>query len=87
MLKKIAGLVSATAASTILLCLPSIASADEIALTFADHEITITGQLASFEGSHYVVMTHMGLISVPAAMVSCAGADCPDVVSATQANG
>jgi len=87
MLHKVSSLVSATAASAVMLLSASSVSADEIALTFAEDEITITGQLARFEDSHYVVMTQMGLIHIPAAMVSCAGKDCPDVVATASVSG
>ncbi|MDP5085659.1 MAG: hypothetical protein NWQ23_09580 [Yoonia sp.] len=78
---------SAAIATGILFLSASTVSASEIALTFADHDLTISGDFAGFEDNQYVVITDIGAIHVPAAMVTCAGADCRDVVLASQANG
>lgn len=55
---------------------PTTVSAKEIALTFSDHDLTISGEFIAMQDNAYVLMTDMGEMIVPAAMVTCEGVAC-----------
>ncbi len=69
------------------LSVPTGVSAGEIALTLTAQDITIVGELLTFENETYVVATETGTIHVPAVMATCAGDDCVFVTAAQGATG
>lgn len=54
-------------------------SANEIALTFADHDLTISGEFIAFENEAYILTTDVGKMIVPAVLVTCEGSECPQI--------
>jgi len=60
---------------------PASVSAKEIALTFTQHDLSIVGEFAGYEDNQYVVETATGTVFVPAAMVTCEGDDCVEVMA------
>jgi hypothetical protein len=73
-INKVLGVALAVASGTFLL--PTVASADQISLTFKDSAITMTGEFAGFREDAYVIMTSAGELYVPASYVTCEGNDC-----------
>lgn len=76
MLTNLISKCGAVLAAAIVTMTPSMVSAKEIALTFSDHDLTISGEFVAFEDDSFVLMTNMGEITVPAMLVTCEGADC-----------
>ena len=62
--------------AAMVMVVPTTVSAKEIALTFADHDLTIFGEFIAVQDDAYVLMTEMGEMIVPAAMVTCEGVEC-----------
>lgn len=56
---------------------PSTVSADQIALTFVEHDLTISGEFIAYENDAFTLATGNGEVIVPALMVTCEGHDCP----------
>lgn len=59
----------------------TLASADEVALAFVDHDLSIHGTLISFENNTYIIETENGQMIVPAEMVECQGEACAPVTT------
>ena len=76
MLNKVNGIFGTMLLGATALISPSSASAEQIALTFEEHDFTLVGEFAGYADNAYIVVTENGEIHVPAAMVSCAGTDC-----------
>lgn len=84
MFNKVSGVISTIAMSSFVAFTPSIVSASEIALTFADNGLTIAGEFVGFKENAYVITTTVGELHVPAVLVTCEGADCLNVVIVRQ---
>jgi len=76
MLNKVNGISSSIFLSAIALLFPSNVSADEIALTFEAHDLTLVGEFVAYEDDKYIIATKNGEVHVPVAMVSCKGTAC-----------
>lgn len=81
MVNKISGKISAIILSVLVTVTPSIVSASDIALTFEKHGVTIAGDFAGFTENAYVIVTTVGILHVPANLVTCVGSDCLDIVA------
>ena len=84
MFKKVSGMIGSITMSVFATVTPSIVSADQIALTFEQHGMTIAGDYVGFQDNAYVIITTAGTIYVPAILVSCEGVDCLDIVFPTR---
>jgi hypothetical protein len=84
MSNKVISKIGALAVSAVVLSLPTTVSADEIALTFEDLEVTISGEFAGFQQNAYVIITENGPLHVPAAYVSCEGLSCFEFASSEE---
>ena len=73
------------AAISMLALNATAATAGEIALTFEQHGVTISGEFAGFQDDAYVLITTAGRLHVPANLATCEGDDC--VVFFTADNG
>ncbi len=60
------------------LCVPNLASAQEITLETRDGN-TISGELIEFRDNTYVINSVLGLLNVRADQVECSGAACPSL--------
>jgi len=56
---------------------PTASAQQIVTLTSLDGATTVEGELISFDGESYTLNTALGVISVAAAQVTCAGAACP----------
>jgi hypothetical protein len=74
--KRCAAVLAALAFAT-----PTILSAGNVALTFKSHDLVISGAFAGFAQDAYVIETYMGLLYVPAELVTCEGDSCIQVVA------
>lgn len=81
MLHNISLKISQIVLAPFLVASPNFAGADEIALTFKTHGVTIAGEYAGFRDNAYMVITTAGVIHVPANLVTCKGEDCLDILS------
>lgn len=84
MVKKISGMIGTITLSVLAAISPSFVSADQIALTFEQHGLTIAGEYVDFQDNAYVITTTAGTIHVPAGLVSCEGVDCLVIVVPTR---
>jgi hypothetical protein len=84
---KVSGKLGRLIAIVVAMSIPTIGSANEIVLTFAEQGFTIVGQFQGFVDNSYLILTEYGEISVPAAMVTCEGPDCVEVLAANTVNG
>ncbi|MEL6682599.1 MAG: hypothetical protein AAFQ09_08125 [Pseudomonadota bacterium] len=57
-------------------------AASDMALTFDEQNVTISGQFAGFRQNAYVLLTEAGMLFVPANLVTCEGDDCLEIVKA-----
>lgn len=57
-----------------------VANAGIIELTFKANDVTVSGEFAGFRDDAYVIETPTGLLYVPVVLVTCAGADCIDLL-------
>lgn len=76
MLKNVKGTLGAMFVGAIALTAPSIASAEQIALTFVKHDLILVGEYLGYADDGYVIATENGTMHIPAAMVSCEGSHC-----------
>ena len=81
------GILSALAIAATGLLIPTSVSAGEIALTLKAQGITLIGDFGGFEDETYLLVTQAGTIYVPAALVTCEGDDCFDIVDVQSTNG
>lgn len=79
MLNKVFSKISMILVAATTATLPTSVSADEVALTFLDHELTLVGEFMGFENGAYVIVSDNGVIHVPATLVTCLGPDCYDM--------
>ncbi len=82
MVNKTTGAICAITFSALTAFTPTLATANEMALTFEDQGVTIAGQYAGFRSNAYVLITTAGVIHVPANLVKCDGVDCLEILSA-----
>ena len=80
------GLVSALMVAATGLSIPTSVSAGEIALTLKAQGITLIGQFGGFENDTYLLVTEAGTIFVPAALVTCEGSDCFELIGLQSTN-
>jgi phosphate transport system substrate-binding protein len=59
------------------LLLSSSIQAQEVSLITRDGEVALAGELLSFDNGYYTVLSQIGEVRVPAALVTCSGAACP----------
>ncbi len=82
---KLKGLVGLIAMSVLTAMQPSIASADEISVTFELNGLTLTGEFVAFEDNTYIIETTVGTVNVAADLVSvCEGPDCIDSAASAE---
>ncbi len=81
------GNLSWLAAAGALMVSAGQALADPVTLTSLDGATTVSGELISFDGEAYTVQTSLGVISVAATQVTCAGAGCPAGAPSAAADG
>lgn len=83
-LKGLSGFIVVTALAALQ---PTIASADEITVTFALNGLTLTGEFVGFEDNEYIIDTTVGTVNVAADLVSlCEGIDCISAAAAAELN-
>ena len=70
------GAASAVVLSITAFAISTSAATPEVALTFHDVELSITGQLIRYIDQVYIIQTNEGLLHVPAVLVDCIGKDC-----------
>lgn len=78
MVKSVNGIFGSLVLSAAALILPSSVSADQIALTFDQHDFTLVGELEGMTEVGYVIMTEHGQFTIPFSYVTCDGAACPE---------
>ena len=61
------------------LSLATTLAAQDVTLSSLDGELTLRGELLSYDGSVYVLGTVFGALEVDAFLVSCEGDACPDI--------
>lgn len=86
-MNNVSGKFGALIATVIAMSIPTIGSANEIALTLTGQDFTITGQFQDFVDNSYLIQTEYGTITVPADMVTCEGPDCIEVVATNTVSG
>ncbi|MEM8537184.1 MAG: hypothetical protein AAGF56_04905 [Pseudomonadota bacterium] len=59
------------------------ATADDVTLVFNDTNLTLVGELVAADSASYVIRVPLGDMHVPAQLVTCEGADCPDLTATT----
>lgn len=69
------GLAGAAALSSMV----GLASAEQVQLFVPNSNITLEGELVSFDGENYVLRTSLGTFELPASAVQCRGDDCPEL--------
>ncbi|WP_159086954.1 hypothetical protein [Loktanella sp. Alg231-35] len=84
---KVSGKIGRLIAALVAMSVPTIGSANEIALTFIEQGFTVKGEFKDFVDNTYMIVTQYGAMSVPAAMVTCEGPDCIEIFAANTANG
>ena len=85
---KMKNLVAGTVlVSAMLGAFSTAAFADEIALTFANHDLVIVGEFTAYQDDAYLIMTENGEIHVPAILVTCEGEKCVAPRNAPLVNG
>ncbi|MEO1640490.1 MAG: hypothetical protein AAFU41_14715 [Pseudomonadota bacterium] len=70
--------VAALGAATVIVH-ASAGYADEVTLDFIANDLTISGELINMDDEGYTLITEMGEVHVPAAMVTCEGDACTQV--------
>lgn len=75
-LRIVAGPALIALAGLLALFQPALAQ-QTVTLSALDGSTEITGELIEFDGRTYTVRTSLGVISVPAAQVTCSGEGCP----------
>jgi phosphate transport system substrate-binding protein len=66
--------------AALLLCSGGIA-AEEVTITSAQGNLTLTGRIAGFDGTYLDIESPHGPLTIAYGGVTCAGADCPDLAS------
>jgi len=61
------------------LCLPSVASAQDVNLRSIDGAFELSGELIEYQDNVYVIRTELGALRVSGNDVECFGGGCPDV--------
>ena len=67
----------AAALAAVFLMPSAGADAGEVTLTSLDGDITLSGELLSFDGDFYRIASDYGILTVDADRVDCAGRECP----------
>lgn len=65
---------------------PAAATADEMALTFENQGVTISGEFAGFSDNAYILVTTVGTLHVPVNLATCEGKDCVTLTTASANN-
>lgn len=74
-------LIRCAAVSAALFLCGAAASAQDVELTSRDGTLSLSGDLQSYDGEFYRVMTEYGLLTLDGQGVVCAGPACPDLTA------
>ena len=76
MVQKCLGAFSAVVLSIMAFAISTSAATPEVALSFHDLDLAISGQLTGYTDQAYIIQTSSGLLHVPSVLVTCSGRDC-----------
>lgn len=83
MVQKKKDMINAIILAGVAIVAPSFVSANDIALTFEGNGMVIAGEYAGFSEGAYIIVTSAGILHVPANLVTCAGADCIEILTSS----